>query len=68
LVDLNLAWSVNVFGAAILTQICKKYGLKLIHFSSVTVFDGKKGNYSEKEIPFPLEKNFTLKPNTPQRQ
>lgn len=44
-----------------MAKICRRHKIKLVHFSSVVVFDGKKGNYSEKDIPYPLEKNFYAK-------
>jgi len=34
------AFSVNSRGPQILAEACKKYGSKLVHFSSATVFDG----------------------------
>jgi dTDP-4-dehydrorhamnose reductase len=34
-----------------ITKICGDIGARLIHFSTDCVFDGKKGNYSEMDIP-----------------
>jgi dTDP-4-dehydrorhamnose reductase len=49
------AFSVNASGPAILAEQCLKYGAKLVHFSSSTVFDGKRCTpYTEKCRPAPL--------------
>ena len=36
-----------------LSLVCKTAGARLVHFSTDCVFDGKKGNYSEDDIPIP---------------
>jgi dTDP-4-dehydrorhamnose reductase len=49
------AFSVNAKGPAILAEACEKYGAKLVHFSSASVFDGKRHTpYSEKNIIKPV--------------
>lgn len=49
------AFKVNCRGPQILAELCKKYGIKLIHFSSATVFDGVRTSpYSEKHPLAPI--------------
>jgi dTDP-4-dehydrorhamnose reductase len=38
-----------------LLKICDKIGARLIHISTDCVFSGKKGNYSETDIPDPVD-------------
>ncbi len=65
--DVNAAWKekedreglcfkVNVLGTKNVAEFCKKYRKLLIHFSTDFVFDGeKKGLYTEKDVPRPIE-------------
>ena len=48
-----LARNINVLGVANLIKASKK-GTKLIHISSDYVFDGKKGNYKEEDLTYPI--------------
>lgn len=49
------AFSVNSRGPQILAEACKKYGAKLVHFSSCEVFDGKNCTpYSERHSTKPV--------------
>ena len=48
-----LARNINVLGVANLIKASKK-GTKLIHISSDYVFDGKKGNYKEEDLTYPV--------------
>ena len=49
------AFNVNYKGPQILAEACKKYGSKLVHFSSATVFDGNGLTpYSEQHRPKPV--------------
>lgn len=48
------AWLVNVEGTKNVAEACKTFGCKMIFISSDYVFDGKKGSYSEKDKPKPL--------------
>lgn len=41
---------INTFFPHLLSKISNKKGCKLIHISTDCVFDGKKGNYSEKDV------------------
>tara|TARA_B100000965_G_scaffold329015_1_gene292305 strand:- start:812 stop:1516 length:705 start_codon:yes stop_codon:yes gene_type:complete len=40
---------LNIIGTSNIVKICSKYNIKLIYFSSGYVYEGKKGNYSEKD-------------------
>ena len=40
---------LNIIGTSNITKICSKYKIKLIYFSTGYVYEGKKGNYSEKD-------------------
>jgi len=48
------AYSVNSEGAKNIALSASKYGLKLIHISTDSVFDGKKELYTENDVPNPL--------------
>jgi dTDP-4-dehydrorhamnose reductase len=45
------AWQVNVGITETLAQLCKESGAKMVFCSTDTVFDGKKGFYSELDLP-----------------
>jgi len=45
------AISVNALLPHKLAEWCGRNGSRLIHFSTVCVFDGKKGNYTEDDLP-----------------
>ena len=57
--DISKSIDINIIGTANVTKICKKYNLKLIYFSSGYVYEGKKGNYSEKDPVKPFN-NYAL--------
>lgn len=48
------AYLTNVIGTKNLAKICSQRNIKLIYMSTDTVFDGDKGNYSEEDIPNPI--------------
>jgi len=48
------AWNVNVRGVEHLIEGARKVGARLIHVSTDYVFDGKSGNYAEKDKPNPI--------------
>ena len=50
----KLATDVNVKGPKIVAEICEKIDSRLIHISTDSVFDGKKGMYSEYDKPNPI--------------
>ncbi|MBN2067464.1 MAG: dTDP-4-dehydrorhamnose reductase [Candidatus Diapherotrites archaeon] len=48
------AFDVNVSGAKNVAGACEEHGCFLVFYSTDFVFDGKKGNYSETDLPNPL--------------
>jgi dTDP-4-dehydrorhamnose reductase len=48
------AWAVNVFGTQNIVEACKKANKKIVYISTDFVFDGKKRNYSEEDVPNPV--------------
>lgn len=48
------AYEVNSFGVQNIAKISSKYSTRLIHISTDSVFDGKKGNYLESDSPNPI--------------
>lgn len=48
------AFDVNAYGAENISKIASKFSKRLIHISTDSIFDGKKGNYSEKDKPNPI--------------
>jgi len=49
--DKNSAISINALLPHRLAEWCAKNGARLIHFSTVCVFDGKTGGYTEDSLP-----------------
>lgn len=50
----DLAWSVNFEATQKLSEIAKQNHARFIFVSTDTVFDGERGNYSERDTPNPL--------------
>ena len=50
---------LNIIGTANITKVCKKHNVKLIYFSTGYVYEGVKGNYSEKDPVKPFN-NYGL--------
>ncbi|NOY58231.1 MAG: NAD(P)-dependent oxidoreductase [Calditrichaeota bacterium] len=50
----ELAEEVNVGGTSNLARLCNENGTRMIFCSTDTVFDGKKGFYSEEDQPNPI--------------
>ena len=49
------AYKINSDAVEIITNLCKEYGIFLVHYSSDCVFDGKKlYMYNENDVPNPL--------------
>lgn len=48
------AYLTNVLATKNISQLCLNNNIKMIYMSTDTVFDGRKGNYSEEDIPNPL--------------
>jgi dTDP-4-dehydrorhamnose reductase len=47
-------WAMNVEAVELMTNLCKKYGTKLIHVSTDFIFDGEDGPYDERAEAKPL--------------
>ena len=47
------AFNVNAKAVGIVADLCNKFNSRLIHISTDFVFDGKKGYYSEDDLPNP---------------
>ncbi len=52
--DRKGCYDLNVNVVQYLTDICLEINAHLIHISTDFIFDGKKGNYTEEDIPNPL--------------
>lgn len=53
--DRAAAFEVNADAVKVLAQACQDRGIKLVHYSSDYVFDGKKGSpYTEEDLTNPL--------------
>ncbi len=50
----RIAQAINVDVTKELTSLCQESGIKIIHCSTDTVFDGKKGMYTEQDLPNPV--------------
>ncbi|MDC0326690.1 sugar nucleotide-binding protein [Candidatus Pelagibacter sp.] len=57
--DISKSIDLNIIGTSNITKICKKFNLKLIYFSTGYVYEGIKGNYSEKDPVKPFN-NYGL--------
>jgi dTDP-4-dehydrorhamnose reductase len=50
----EMARAVNSVGAKNLAEVCSENGIRLVHVSTDSVFDGMRGGYSEESVPNPL--------------
>ena len=57
--EIDKSIDINIIGTANITKVCKKYNIKLIYFSTGYVYEGEKGNYSEKDAVKPFN-NYGL--------
>jgi dTDP-4-dehydrorhamnose reductase len=48
------ARSINIKGVENLAKICSFMGVRLVHVSTDSIFDGKTGGYSEESKPMPI--------------
>ena len=48
-----LSMELNAIFPHLLSRLCREHGSRLVHLSTDCVFSGKKGNYSEKDLPDP---------------
>ncbi len=47
-------WLLNVTAVQIIVDLCREFGVRLIHISTDFIFDGTAGPYGEKAVPNPL--------------
>ena len=52
--DINKSINLNIIGTANIVNVCNEFNIKLIYFSTGYVYEGKKGNYSEKDPVLPI--------------
>jgi len=52
--DINKSINLNIIGTANVVNLCSEFNIKLIYFSTGYVYEGKKGNYSEKDPILPI--------------
>ena len=52
--DKEKAYQTNVLGTYNLAKICLKNKIKLVYISTDSIFDGEKGDYTEEDIPNPI--------------
>ena len=57
--NISKSIDLNIIGTANITKICEKNNIKLIYFSTGYVYEGTKGNYSEKDPVKPFN-NYGL--------
>ena len=57
--NINKSIDLNIIGTANVVKVCNKYNVKIIYFSTGYVYEGKKGNYSEKDPVKPFN-NYGL--------
>lgn len=50
----EIAFSVNSLGPRFLAEIANENNIRLVHISTDSIFDGLKGDYSENDLPNPL--------------
>ncbi|TGL10746.1 SDR family oxidoreductase [Leptospira meyeri] len=55
------ARKVNVLATSYLVELCKQYGTKFVYLSTDYVFDGKRGNYKEGDLPIPSSEYGKMK-------
>lgn len=52
--NISCAFSINANGAKNVATVANKHGIRLAHISTDSVFDGKRGMYSEEDTPNPI--------------
>ena len=52
--DISKSINLNIIGTANVVNLCSEFNIKLIYFSTGYVYEGKKGNYSEKDPILPI--------------
>lgn len=51
--DLSMAWSLNADVPGAFAEAAKRAGIPFLHISTDAVFDGRRGQYSETDVPYP---------------
>ena len=57
--NISKSIDLNIIGTANITKVCEKNNIKLVYFSTGYVYEGTKGNYSEKDPVKPFN-NYGL--------
>ena len=57
--NISKSIDLNIIGTANITKVCKKNDIKLVYFSTGYVYEGVKGNYSERDAVKPFN-NYGL--------
>ena len=57
--NISKSIDLNIIGTSNIVKICEKKNIKIIYFSTGYVYEGKKGNYSEKDPVKPFN-NYGL--------
>ena len=52
--DISKSINLNIIGTANVVNLCNEFDIKLIYFSTGYVYEGKKGNYNEKDPVLPI--------------
>ena len=52
--DISKSINLNIIGTANVVKLCNEHDIKLIYFSTGYVYEGRKGNYSEKDPVLPI--------------
>ena len=52
--DISKSINLNIIGTANVVNVCNEFDIKLIYFSTGYVYEGKKGNYKEKDPVLPI--------------
>ena len=52
--DISKSINLNIIGTANVVNVCNEFSIKLIFFSTGYVYEGKRGNYSEKDPLLPI--------------
>ena len=47
--DISKSINLNIIGTANVVNVCNEFNIKLIYFSTGYVYEGKRGNYKEKD-------------------